>query len=792
MSPHKVPVHLDQKDGIGRFTFRQIFLVGGALFYVAPIAWSLAPANGPSLGDTLHEIYPGLGWIFQPGSIPLFPLLYAVVACAPFFIMALPLDPPVEHGLLASIAWVFRHGYVNAEQMREYLGRVTVSGERVNSDFGIGAMWELPGRNLRLDDVASVEVAEDLWGEFLNGLTAPAQTLTVANRIDPEIVVGRIETYAPGKQALRYARNGRAASYKESAQSTPERNSRAIAKWLRDDVKNRHLIERRHFLAVFAEDDQAYTDSEIEIADGLSGIGFRVDLIRRLEGQELREVIDRTWTLGVVPDKGQLGPLDRAFIASDCIYIDGLWHSVIAIGKWMRLVRDNALAPLIDGPYEVDVIQHIRPIEADEIVDDLERKADAMTVTAGRRRKRAVIDLEEFLAALHDGVESPFDVSILLHIKAPEKKAVQTEAKRITKRIRRSGARAKSLRWEQRGAIQAVAPLGISQLQRRTKRVDTSSVKRLYPWTASSMWMEDAIPWGETIDSRRPVGLNVWRRPLIPNPHIVCYMLSGGGKGFGWKVWSSRALFGRLTQEFFGFDQAIEDLQLGEYGRWAEYCGIEYRHVKSPDDFKAALADLDNYKWLGPGIEWNIAQLPVTDRPQFLALVKQALWQRASMHPARRQWAIDELWSFVKLEERLGIDPYWLAQCQSAIEDLIRTGRHVKVGGAFFTQRAKDSLNVPLMEIIQSQASIQIYGMQNPSEITDIAGRLHWTDADIATIKRFSPGQQIVSAGPWRVAMRVTASDDEFEMANTDGGPRREDTLPSSAEERSQAEEEAA
>lgn len=302
------------------------------------------------------------------------------------------------------------------------------------------------------------------------------------------------------------------------------------------------------------------------------------------------------------------------------------------------------------------------------------------------------------------------------------------------------------------------------------------------------MWMEDAIPWGETIDSRRPVGLNVWRVPMIPNPHIVMYMLSGGGKGFGWKVVSSRALFGGLTQEFFGFDQAMEDLELGEYGRWAEYCGIEYRHVKSTADFGPALADLDNYRWLGPGIEWNIAQLPIPDRPMFLALVKRALWKRASEHEARRQWAIDELWSIVKLSVDLGVDAYWLAQCIAAIEDLIRTGRHMKIGGVFLTQAAKDSLEVPVMGIIQSQAATQIYGMQNPSEISDIAGRLHWTDADVTQIKKFSPGQQIVTAGPWRVAMRVTASDDEYAMANTDGRPTREATLPSNPEERAEAE----
>lgn len=778
MSPHKVPVYLNQPDGIGRFSLRQIFLGGGSLFYVAPAAWSVAPSGGPALGDLLRMFYPGLGFVFQNGSLPVFPMLYAIGACAPMWALALPLEPPVEHGAMAASKWIAKHGYLDTEDFKKNLGRITVKGNRVESDFGIGAVWELPGRNLRLAANAEVEQAQDLWGEFLNGLTAPIQTLIISNRTDPEKIVGAIEKYRPGKNTL--SPSGAAATFKGTGKHTPVENAHRVATWLREHAKSAHLIERRHYLSFHAEDEQTYVDTEQEIADGLGALGLRTDQIRRLEGAELREVVQRTWSPGEVPQKGILGPTGKPFNASDTIYLDGEWHITMAFGKWMRIARDNALSALSDGVYDVDVIEHITPLDAEDILSGLERRADAMRATSGHHHKRtkALEDLESFISDLGE-TESPFDVSVLLHIHGPEKKLIKTEAKKIFKRVRRSGARANRLTWEQAQAMQAVAPLGLNHLDNRSRRVDTSSVKRLYPWSASAMWMDDAVPWGETIDSHRPVGLNVWRRPLIANPHMAVYMMSGGGKGFGWKVLSSRSLFAGLTQEFFGFDQAEEDLELGEYGRWAEYCGIEYRHVLSAADFDAALADLDNHKWLGPGICWNIAQLAMRDRPEFFVRVKDKLWERATHLKARRQWAVDELWSFVKSGEAFGTDPHWQISCVNAIEDLVRRGRHQLFGAAFFTQRAKDSLDVPVMKIIQSQCATQVFGPQNPAEISEVKEGLDWTDADVRAIKSFSPGQCLVVAGPWKVAMRVTASDDEFDNFNTDGKPSREETTPS-------------
>jgi hypothetical protein len=783
LSPHKVPTHLDAPDGIGKFSMRQIFLGAAATMYVGPNVWIHTPPLGPSLGSLIRTHYPGLAILSPEGSLPVLPIVATLAAVTPLLTMALPIQPPPEHGLTSAISWARTHGYVTPEQVAKRLGRLAVHGNRVDSDAGIHAVWEMPSMNLRLADAAAVTAAQDLWGEMLSGLTTAIQTITTSNRIDPEKLVGAIAAYRPVKSPIFRHGAGIAATNKTGLhpiiEPTPQDNARRVAEWIRGDVASRHLIERRHFLAIVAPDEPTFTDSEQEIEDGLGTLGFRSDLIRRLEGEELRAVVQRTWSPQPARKK-LLGPINPIFVDTGAVFSDDEWHVVLAWGKWPRVLRDNALASLIDGPYDIDVIQHIKPIEADDILDSLERRSGAMKATRpDRKRSLAIDDLDAFILKLEAGEESPFEVAVYLHLHGPKKGVVKQDTKSVIGRVRRSGARANRLTWEQAAAMVAVAPLGVNNLERRTKRVDTSSIKRLYPWSASSMWPDGAIPWGETIDSKRPVGWTPWRRPLIANPHLVVYMMSGGGKGFGWKVWSSRALFGGVTQEFFGFDQAEEDLEMGEYGRWARYCGLEYRHVRSVSDFPAALRDLDNYHWLGPGVEWNIAQLPLADRPRFMAETKAALFKRATEHPARRQWAVDELWSFLKQSVDLGVDPHWLAMSNAAIEDLIRTGRHVQIGGAFFTQRVKDSADVALMQVLQGQAASQMYGMQSAGDISDVRDSLHWTDADVEAIRKFSPGQAILSAGPWRVAMRVTASEDEYAMANTDGRPSREEVAPS-------------
>ncbi len=356
-------------------------------------------------------------------------------------------------------------------------------------------------------------------------------------------------------------------------------------------------------------------------------------------------------------------------------------------------------------------------------------------------------------------------MAIYFHFHHPDRQWVSREAEHVIQRLKRVGARGANLRWEQADALRNVAPLGVHDLDARQHLVDTSTVKRVYPFTASAMWPEGSVPWGETLESKRPVGFTAWRRPMISNPQLFIGALAGGGKGFSIKVHESRSLFAGITQQIFGFDQAEEDDDLGEYGQFAAYCGLEYRHIRSLADIGPALKDMAS----GPGCIWNIAHLSLADRPEVMVRVKAALFALAAARPARRKLIVDELWSWARGAEQVNADPKIVAQSWTAIEEIIRLGRHVQFGGDWMTQRLKDCFVSPLLDVVQSQCASQMYGLMKPAEISDVADRLSWTKAEQTAIKKFTPGQFLLTAGPWRVAMRVTASPAETIMASTDG-----------------------
>lgn len=720
--------------------------LGGAAFWLVQSFAGAIPAVGPSLGDLIRMRYTHLG--FAEGSFPLAPVAGTLGMIAPFVLLALPFNPPPEHGLAAASKWIRQHNLLGADRVSELIGDPSVDEDRVESDFGFHAAWELPSVNLRLADQATVDATQDLWGEFLSGLTTPIQTLTTAHRIDLRSIVDTIASY-------------------------PSPNAPVLAAWLRCQVINRNLIERRHFVVIVAASESAFADSVREVGEGLGTLGLRDDLIRRLRGDELASIVRRTWSpRPATTDK--LGPAGPWTIRSRQIQSDREWHEVLALGKWARVMRDNALAAFIDGPYAVDVIQHIEPVDADDILDAQERRLSAMQASRPDRKRRVALgDLETTTNAFEGGEESPFDVATYFHVHHADRKEVQDEVARLTSRARRSGFRTTNLRWEQPEALLASAPLGVHLLKNRTKRVDTSSVKRAYPLSASAMTLEGGVPYGEALGSRRPILYTPWRRPIINNPHIFVAADSGGGKSFGVKVLESRLLFAGATEEIYGFDQAEEDDDLGELGRFAAYTRIDYRHVRTLADIDPVLRDL----WR-PGVIWNIASLPVADRPEMLWRTKDELWKLAAKKKMRRQIIFDELWTWVKTAAELDADPASVARALAALEDLVRRGRRMKVGGVFMTQRVRDAANEPIVQVIHSQSASHLYGMQNRGEVSVIAPLLQWTPPEVAAIQKFVAGQFLFVAGQWRVTMAVTSSDEEYEMANTDGEVDREDVRP--------------
>jgi len=717
---HPVPTHLDTADGLGAWTIRQWTLLFSSGVFIGPAAGMLVPAVGPALGSAIDPAF--------------LPLSTAVAWAAPVVgaaIMALPLSPPVEHGLISWAKYRASSRLLGPKEIDELLGHPTVERNIARAHGKSIAIWEMPSVSMRMASDAARSVERARWAAFLDGLPCPIQTTIRAVPVDLNATLKAMSEH-------------------------PNRNGSIVAGYLRASTAAGGEVERRRLLSISADDDDQLT----RYAEDIDGALARASLPgRRLEDDDLADTIHSGWTSK--PRRGKrIGP-STIRVESDGLHADGEWMSTIAHQRWPSSVTTDFMSSLYDGSQPVDVVQIIKPLDMLKVRRDLEMRLQRLTTTSEtRQRKVAIEQLDDTLNSLERNEERVFEVEMLYLVRASTRPQLTMRRRRVEQIVGEFGGQAGPLRWEHtEGVLACSATLG-GQLLKRSHRLDTSSLSRAYPWSASELGLQGAVPWGRTLYGNRRIAWTPFRRPQLPNPNVAVYAASGGGKGFGVKVWTSRALFAGVLRECFMVDQA-EESKDGEYGRWARYVGGEIRKLHRDSwemDLAVALRDIP-YRKLPPAIVLNIAELSKFARCKAMAAFKRAVFARAAEYEAQRAFALDEMWSFQDD-----------AEAADEAEDLVRRGRHIKLASFFMTQRPMDALDSALGKTVQSQCASQWYGMQFPAEISDVSARLRWTPEQIAVIERFGPGDAMLVAGLHRVAFRVDYSPEEFEMAHTDGG----------------------
>src|SRR5918911_1436958 len=437
----------------------------------------------------------------------------------------------------------------------------------------------------------------------------------------------------------------------------------------------------------------------------------------------------------------------------DALASDGVWQSVIALAGWPHAIDDDWLRRLVAGPLPLDVVWHVRPVDNGDAARTLnDRLKKWETATPSLARKVAIEDAHNLLEALERGQERVWDVGLLILARARSRQEARGLVRKAERLLAEQRASTKALRWEQAAAVAACQPLADSRLRRRSRRVDTSSLARTYPFGAAELVLQGGVPIGETKEGARPVVWTPYRRPILPNPHLAVFGPPGCGKGVLVKVTYSRLYLAGLVQQIDVIDQDGEHAT-GEYGRFAEYCGGEVYYLEQPRDVDKEL------RWgrRHDVIVWNLAGVSAEQRPEAFVKIKEARWKAAAGGRIRSALVLDELWTFLR-------EPASAA----AVEEVVRLGRHVKVSGGFMTPRGNECLQSAQGQVVLSSASSQWFGMLSPSELTALAGPLTLSSAVQAAIRRFRQGDGLLIAGPYQVGMRVVPTPDELAMAQTD------------------------
>jgi hypothetical protein len=654
-------------------------------------------------------------------------MLAAVAAASPF---ALSGQPPLEHGILSWARFQSNPRTLGAEDAATVVGVKSVNGPLVRATSGpeLRAVWELPAVNTRLAGVDVLEVLRERYAECLNAIGFPFQLLVRSTPVDTEQLLATLT-------------------------ESREPKTRRLADWLRPLLSERGLVERRRFLAVAAEDHSQLEDRIEAIEQGLSGlelVGRRLGIDEN--GQptdELAQLVHSGWTN--TPYRGDVGA-HGMHIEAHALRSDDVWQSVVAVSNWPHAIDDDWLRRLVAGPLPLDVVWHVQPVDTVDAQKTLNSRLNKWHSTDKNvARSVAIEDAERLREALERGTERAWDVDLLVLGRGSSQAEARGLIRKATRLLAEHSAKAQELRWEQAAAVASAQPLADNRLLNRSRRIDTSSLARTYPFGGAELVLEGGIPIGETKEGARPVVWTPYRRPLLPNAHLLVIAPTGGGKGVLTKCVYARLYFAGVIQQIDVIDQDSEH-EGGEYGRFAEFCDGQVNYLETPDD-----VDRFAGRPRRDVVVWNLANVPMAQRPEAFVRIKRYRWQASAGGRIRAALIVDEVWWLLR-DPVSGIE----------VEDVIRKGRHIKLSGVFMTQRVTDCLRSDNGSVLLSQASSQWLGMMATAELTAVSGPLELSVAAQATIRRFRQGDGLMIAGPYQVAMRLIPTPDELAMAQTD------------------------
>jgi len=701
---HVVPTHLSTPDRVGWLTVRQVNLLLGPALFGSPAGWVLGQPFGVEVGAALAAV----------------PMLAGGL-------LALPISPPIEHGLRKAAEYAWRRKQGDRKNPNAYTGvrDVTANGViRLTWKQECRAVWRLPSTNLRLAHTLQKRSAVMRWAGFLDGLTCPIQVVVRATPVDLKPVLMRI------------AQDGSSEAMR-------------LASFLRAHAATSGLVQRERYLVVGATDEHQLADRVRSIEDSLSRAGLPPRRVHD-EGSHphvLGDLIQACWS-PLPTKKSMIGPRLLQTRAQH-VNADGELSRTVVLSAWPRAVGLDWLSPVLDGSLPIDVALHVEPQDTERICARLDTKLRQYQSSApSAARDTAIEDAETLRRALERRREHAFSVGLYFLVRASTNDVLEERTRRLRQLVRELSGRTQVPRWEHAQGLASCVPIGEDRLGRRTL-LDTSTLARTYPASNSTLVLEGGVPWGVT--AHTPVVFTPFHSTL-KNPHIAFYATSGAGKGYAAKVLLARLAQGARVR-IFGIDQDEDE----EYTRLAEYLGGQVVR------FGSGRVELGQIQLGGPCTIFNLSELTERQRAAVFTEIKQLVWSWVQRHGGPATFVVDEAVTLLRDD-----------QAANELEDLVRRGRHIQLGGVFIMQRVADFFNTTCGQVIQSIAASQWYGQQLPTELARVADVLRLSPAEREFLQAAGIGEGLLVAMGQRVAMSLWGhtSPEEYAMANTDPRPR--------------------
>lgn len=694
---YPVPTHLEASESIGPIPHR--------LWAAGLGAWvssSMLLATVPPTDDLTR-------FALQWGP---------VIALAPFG--AWWLKPPPEHGVMTSLRHLVRPRLLDPDRLASYQRMRVADGAFFpgQSDRCL-TVWRLPQVNLAVASAAAKRRHRAQWGTFLDALGHDVQILIRARRLRRLQAI--FEIFEHGSD-----------------------EAKALAKWQQANLGDRPLIARDRLLVISAPDRATLHSRCTDLRSSMAQFDWRP--VEPESDHDLEQLVNAAWPLR--PNIDRIGPAMAQRKQGELI-VDGEYVRTYALAGFPATITTDWWSHLTDGDLPVDISLDVRPLDVGNAKLHLDRREIALSTSRATREREVALEQVRGLAmAMERSQVKPFDVSMVLAIRASTRADLVQLDRRLHQRMRdRGNAKLHRLTWEQWEGLERIAPLGKRPLPRRTRRVESRTLARTTAMSSATMMLEGGVLLGEAGSAP----CLFWTRAGQKNAHLAVYGGSGAGKGYLEKIYHSRKLFQHDVSLW-----AIDSDEQHEYsGKFAAYL-----HGQAPRICKAADVDDVPISRLSRVVIWDLSRCPDAEYGPAFVKICDRLIEYVEQHQAPTDFLIDEAVNVLRCQE-----------AADRLEYLIQKGRHWGIGVNLITQLVSDWFGSPLGRRVERLFDSWWCGQQNPAEVDAVASVLRLTAEEKAKIEAATSGTGLLATfnGTRRVWLDLfdKVSPDEHAMAHS-------------------------
>lgn len=231
--------------------------------------------------------------------------------------------------------------------------------------------------------------------------------------------------------------------------------------------------------------------------------------------------------------------------AEDHVRVGGEYCRTLYVMVLPPSVHDNWLYPLFLWQEVIDVSLYVYPLDTDQVVKSLRRRIgrdEAQLIVEEQQGKIRSFDRErrygdnlQFLEAIENDQTRPFQVSVIITLRAKTLDRLDAVTEQLEKRLTMCEIRRADLR-QLKGYLTTLPVLQNHLLDTfAVKNIQTHGLQTMFPFTSSEIVMPSGVLLGVNMITKNNVIIDRFAQPTVANPAMAVLGVPGSGKSYAGK-----------------------------------------------------------------------------------------------------------------------------------------------------------------------------------------------------------------------------------------------------------------